>query len=129
RVVGAGTGAVDVGEPTHGTNGSVVAVRLPALRDGTYVVSWRVVSADAHVVSGALSFAVGPSRGTLTTTPDGPRPDRVVGFVFGLVRTLAFLGGLVLIGSVLFRRAMWPAGGAKLRVRRLTGLAWCVAFV
>jgi copper transport protein len=129
RVVGAGTGAVDVGEPTHGTNGSVVAVRLPALRDGTYVVSWRVVSADAHVVSGALSFAVGPSQGTLRTTTGGPRPNRVVGFVFWLDRTLAFLGVLVLIGSVLFRRAMWPAGVDNLGVRRVIGIAWWLAFV
>jgi copper transport protein len=129
RVVGAGSGSVDIGEPTHGTNDSVVAVRLPALRDGTYVVSWRVVSADAHVVSGALSFAVGASQGTLRTTTEGPRPDRVVGFVFGLDRTLAFLGVLVLIGSVLFRRAMWPAGVDNFGVRRLIGIAWVLAFV
>src|SRR4051794_120069 len=59
RVVSAGSGAaVDIGTPEHGTGDSVVTVPLPKLDDGTYVVSWRVVSADSHVVSGALSFAV-----------------------------------------------------------------------
>ena len=41
-----GPGAVDIDAPKHGTSDSVVAVDLPPLPDGTYVVSWRVVSAD-----------------------------------------------------------------------------------
>jgi copper transport protein len=130
RVIGAGRGAVDTGAPKHGTNDSVVVVDLPALPDGTYVVSWRVVSADAHVVSGALSFAVGHSDRPLSTAgASGPGPNRVVGFVFGLDRTIAFLGVLVLIGSVVFRRAMWPVGIANPGVGRLIGVAWCLAFV
>lgn len=130
RVIAAGGGPVDVGKPAHGTNDSVVAVRLPKLANGTYVVSWRVVSADAHVVSGALSFAVGPSQGALITgIPSGPGPNRVVGLVFGLDRTAAFFGVLVLIGSVLFRRTMWPAGIDNRGVDRLSAVAWTLAFV
>ncbi len=131
RVVSAGSGAaVNIGDPAHGTSDSVVSVPLPKLADGTYVVSWRVVSADSHIVSGALSFAVGPAQGTLATSlPSGPGPNRVVGFVFGIVRTAAFFGVLVLIGSALFRRAMWPAGVPNAAVGRLTGVAWALAFI
>lgn len=34
------------------------AVALPALEDGHYVVSWRALSEDTHVVSGEFMFAV-----------------------------------------------------------------------
>jgi methionine-rich copper-binding protein CopC len=34
------------------------AVATPELPAGEYVVSWRVISADTHVVSGELSFTV-----------------------------------------------------------------------
>jgi len=44
---------------------SIVRVDVPRLDDGTYVVTYRVVSLDGHAVDGALTFQVG----------DGPRVD------------------------------------------------------
>jgi copper transport protein len=130
RVIAAGAGAVALGEPEHGTSDSVVSVRLPKLADGTYVVSWRVVSTDAHVISGALSFSVGPAQGSLSAAlPSGPGPNRVVGFVFGLTRMLAFFGVLVLIGSVVFVRAMWPKSEHHEGVSRLILVSWIAAFI
>jgi copper transport protein len=43
----------------------VVTITLPeATREGTYVLSWRVVSADGHPVGGVVTFALGhPSSG------------------------------------------------------------------
>lgn len=35
-----------------------VTVPLPALSRGKYVVNWRVVGKDNHIVSGALEFTV-----------------------------------------------------------------------
>ena len=48
---------------------------LPAgLEDGTYVVAWRVTSADSHPVSGAFSFSIGqPSRWSRRARPARPR--------------------------------------------------------
>jgi copper transport protein len=50
---------------------------MPAdLPEGSYVVTWRVVSADGHPISGAFSFGVGtaaaalPGSSTATDTPD-----------------------------------------------------------
>ena len=35
-----------------------ISVPLPQLTPGTYSVSWRVVSDDGHVMSGALHFTL-----------------------------------------------------------------------
>jgi len=41
----------------------------PGLHDGTYIISWRVVSADSHVVSGAFQFSIGaPSPDVAAST-------------------------------------------------------------
>lgn len=50
-----------------------VHVDLPAtLDDGTYLVAWRVISADSHPVSGTSTFSVGaPSAGGVTNVDLG----------------------------------------------------------
>ena len=54
------------GKPEH-PNGqqSVVTTSLPKLDNGTYVVTWRVISADSHPIDGAYTFQVG-SKATLS---------------------------------------------------------------
>ena len=43
---------------------TTAVVKLPAgLKEGTYVVAWRVTSADSHPVSGAFSFSIGAAVG------------------------------------------------------------------
>ena len=51
---------VVTGKPEH-PNGqqSVVTTSLPKLDNGTYVVTWRVTSADSHPIDGAYTFQVG----------------------------------------------------------------------
>lgn len=51
--------------------GVVVDVALPAssMRAGTYLVSWRVVSADGHPVGGTLTFSVGSPSAVAPTPP------------------------------------------------------------
>ena len=55
---------VVTGKPEHPNgDGSFVTVDLPDLGDGTYVVTWRVISADGHPVNGAFTFSIGePSK-------------------------------------------------------------------
>jgi copper transport protein len=57
-----GTGtSVDVSAARHPDGrDEAVEVDLPALADGSYVVDWRVVSADSHPVHAAFTFQVGP---------------------------------------------------------------------
>lgn len=55
------------------TSGAVVGVDLPAndMAEGTYLLSWRVVSSDGHPVGGVLTFSVGsPSAAPLAPALD-----------------------------------------------------------
>ena len=57
---------VDTGKPSN-VSGTSYAVPLHGgLSDGTYTVSWQVVSADSHPVAGAFTFSIGaPSTTTV----------------------------------------------------------------
>src|SRR5262249_49527913 len=39
-----------------------VTVPVPNLSAGRYVVTWRIVGADSHIMSGTLHFTVGATR-------------------------------------------------------------------
>jgi len=49
-------------KPLPATTARQLAVPLPPLTPGSYSVSWRVVSADGHVMSGTLRFTLAPER-------------------------------------------------------------------
>ncbi len=38
----------------------ILRVALPTLAPGVYSVTWRVVSADGHIASGAVRFTISP---------------------------------------------------------------------
>jgi copper transport protein len=63
--------------PVPTVDAQTVTWPMPAdLPEGSYVVTWRVVSADGHPIRGAFSFGVGtaaaalPGSSTATDTPD-----------------------------------------------------------
>jgi copper transport protein len=112
-----------------------VAVALPALEQGRYVVTWRVISADSHPVHGAFTFRVGPAVA-------GPGSDALerrllaaqggstaVGALYALIRFTAFASLVVLVGGFAFLAWMWPAGTAVAGARRLLWWAWGAAVV
>ncbi|MDI3256465.1 MAG: copper resistance protein CopC [Kyrpidia sp.] len=83
--------------PVHGSTGA-----------GTYVVEWRVVSADGHPVAGHLTFSVGAASVPLSVAEpqsQGPPP------VEGVSRFLQWAALLILPGLIGFWRilARWPA--------------------
>jgi copper transport protein len=137
EVLTAGGDPVDVGDPGHlDGEGAAVAVDLPDLGDGTYVVSWRVISSDSHPVSGAFTFGVGDARAALSDADAqalvddaqaGAGSDRIVGISYGVVRFAGFAGLLVLIGGAVFVAALWPAGADDPRARRILAAAWWLA--
>ena len=52
------------GPPTrNAANADQLDVPLKQLRQGWYLVVWRVISVDGHPVRGAFTFAVGPNAG------------------------------------------------------------------
>lgn len=57
--------ALDVGDVNQTGGGDTLAVAIPSTLDnGTYVVAWRAVSVDSHLISGAFLFSVGEAEAT-----------------------------------------------------------------
>jgi copper transport protein len=92
-----------------------VALALPRLGDGTYVVTWRVVSEDSHPVHGAFTFRIGEGgAGPDTAARDLAKTStgsRVVGVLYALVRVVVFASLLVLVGGAAFLVGLWPLVG------------------
>lgn len=109
-----------------------VALRLPALRDGAYVATWRVISADSHPSVGALTFRIGDADDDfhigagLLEVPEG---DRALGVAYGLARFGVYTSVVVSVGGLAFLGALWPAGLARRRPVGVVRTAWVAAVV
>jgi copper transport protein len=115
---------VDRGDPDN-PEGTTYTVRLHSgLPDGTYTVTYQVVSADSHPVAGAFSFSVGaPSETTVSVS--GQAPDEgLVGLLYGFGRYLAYAGFVVLVGGAAFVLACWGRGSSVRAVQRLVVSGW-----
>jgi copper transport protein len=98
---------VDTGDPRN-LEQNVVGVGLrPGLGDDSYIVTWRVVSADGHPLKGAFLFAVGDAAEAdeeLLARLFSDEGGRLAGLVGVLVRTAAYAGTLLFAGAVVFAR-------------------------
>jgi copper transport protein len=113
---------VDDGVPSRSNGNTVVHIPVRSgLTQGSYLVVWRVVSADSHPVSGAFTFAVGkPSadpkdllgKGNLTSIAAAPRAPSIA---LGVSRFVGFSALVVLLGGAIFCLVLWPAGVPRLR--------------
>jgi copper transport protein len=110
-----------------------VAVGLPALERGGYVVTWRVISADSHPVHGAFTFRVGPAVAGQTGDALARRllaaqgGSTAVGALYAVIRFTAFAALVLLVGGFAFLARVWPAGAAVAEARRLLWSAWGAA--
>jgi copper transport protein len=129
---------VVTGAPKHpGGNGNEVSVSLPDLRNGTYVVTWRVISADSHPVEGAYTFQVGPKATLNKKTAQGVAASLLsrtggstsVGVVYGIDRTALFASLALLIGGIVFLVGVWPAGRDNRRAGRIVWAGWIGAVI
>lgn len=123
-------GRVDARAAYHpGGDGSRVADDLrDSLGDGTYTVSYRVVSADSHPVAGSFRFVVGNGPLLAASVPGGSTVDPATGFLFDVARWMAY-GGLALLGGAWLVLTVWPAGRDDLRARRLVTTGWVASAV
>ncbi len=107
-----------------------VRVEVPRLGRGTYVVDWRVISADSHPINGAFTFdVVAPSdaegaRGLLSRLVND-QGSQTVGVLFAAVRWLGYATVAFVFGGLIFVGWIWPGGPASRRARRtLVASAW-----
>ena len=99
---------------------SVVTAEVPTLKNGVYVVVWRVVSADGHPVTGAFPFEIGTkSTGTsaalLEEVLNRTETTSPLGNPMSALRLLGFLALILLSGCV---SLLWRSpilGNARVR--------------
>ncbi len=86
-------------------NKHVAFASIPPLKNGVYIVVWRVVSADGHPISGAFPFEIGTASSGNTSTLlanvlNGLESNSDLGNPLAFARLISFLGAIVLIGMV-----------------------------
>jgi copper transport protein len=101
-----------------------IPVRKASRPLGTYLVSYRVISADTHPVGGALTFSVG-APSARPSSPAEIGTHRSVTLVTPLTRFLAYGGLTLAVGPALFLAGLWPRRRSRRGAIRLTfaGLA------
>jgi copper transport protein len=134
RVHDAAGTVVPLAPPAGDGPSAVVRARFARpLVEGSYIVTWRVVSADGHPVAGALVFSVGDPEEIDASVmrqvfaSGGVRPAAVAAIV---VRWVGYLGVLIAAGGVVF--LVWSADerdrvALARPVRRAAALGACAA--
>nr|WP_189040427.1 copper resistance protein CopC [Micromonospora sonchi] len=120
RVIAPDGSRADRGEPVF--TDSVVNIPVdPSGPNGTYLVTYRVISADSHPVSGAFTYSVGaPSEPPVDSGNDG-RANPTVGNAIKIAKFVGYAGLLLLIGPALVLALLWPR---RLSRRGPARLAW-----
>ncbi|WP_319052853.1 copper resistance CopC/CopD family protein [Streptomyces europaeiscabiei] len=114
----------DTGEVTD-LGGNSYAVELDSgLPDGTFTVTYQVVSADSHPVSGAFTFSVGAPSKTTVAVPEQEVGGGIVGGLYGFARYLSYAGFILLVGGAAFVLACWQRGAGVRPVQRLVVSGW-----
>ncbi len=115
----------------HAVN-SLITVALPGdLSEGSYALSYRVVSADGHPISGVITFQIG------TEVPLSPAPtadaaiaiSSSIEFTVSMLAVLQYVGLLMFAGLLFFDRVVLRTRGpADPRTRRVwrIGLATAI---
>jgi copper transport protein len=120
---------VQEGDAFHpGERGAQVAVRLrPGLGDGGYTVTYRVVSADSHPVSGGFSFTVGDGPASAASVADllrGQTSGPVTATAFSIVRAVQYAAIALGLGTLVFLLVCWLPG---LAIAAGAGSGWAAA--
>jgi copper transport protein len=131
RVVDTRGKRVEDGTATHpdGRNDTATVKLQSGLKDGGYIASYRVVSADSHPITGAFAFTVGdgPLVDASGAVSDSSGADGTVNTLFTITRWASFLG-LILLGGLIFVTVCWPAGRSNERARRILWTGWGLSF-
>ena len=115
----------DDGSAHLSADGTTIVVALrPNLPRGSYAATWRVVSADTHVVSGSITFGIGQDAGA----PPPVDADRSGSLTLAadVARGVLYVGLVLCLGVALVCRMLWPWALGLSRVRGLLVGGWVV---
>lgn len=126
RVFDAEAERIDLG-PMAGDDPTVVAVALPPdLPDGGYVATYRVTSADSHVVAGVLTFTVGDAQEVgdeLVAELFGGAGSGLPGVLGPVLRGLGYVATLLAAGAIVIAVAVLRRDDDRARARRVARAA------
>lgn len=115
---------VDSGKPSN-VSSTTYAVQLHSgLPDGTYTVTYQVVSEDSHPVAGAYTFSVGAPSKTTVSASVQTAGGGVVGWLYGFGRYVSYAGFIVMVGGAAFVLACWQRGSGVRALQRLVVSGW-----
>ncbi|MEV4509634.1 copper resistance protein CopC [Dactylosporangium sp. NPDC049525] len=109
RVTAPDGSRADLGKPVARDAELVIPLK-PGSPKGTYLVSYRVISADSHPVSGGYSFSYGEVSAVPSTGDAGAdvKTDALVKNAMSVARFIGFVGLVLLVGPALVLFALWP---------------------
>ncbi|GGK65222.1 copper resistance CopC/CopD family protein [Streptomyces flaveus] len=108
----------DLGSNTHAVN------LHEGLPDGTFTVTYQVVSADSHPVAGAFTFSVGAPSKTSVSLSDQEAGGGVVGGLYDFARYVSYAGFVLFVGGAAFVLACWQRGAGVRPMQRLVVSGW-----
>lgn len=118
--------AGDPVESEASSRDTVITADLPdGLDDGSYVVVWRVVSADGHPIAGSLTFAIGEPSAEVAPPKIPEAETGPVKQVLSVAQALTYVGLFLAAGVMLCR--LWVLRGLRLDEGtdiRLAQVAW-----
>ncbi|MDT7842584.1 copper resistance CopC/CopD family protein [Streptomyces justiciae] len=115
---------VDQGKASN-VSGTTYAVQLHSgLPDGTYTVTYQVVSEDSHPVAGAYTFSIGAPSQTSVSVSGQTAGGGVVGWLYGFGRYASYAGFAVMVGGAAFVLACWQRGSGVRAVQRTVVSGW-----
>lgn len=104
---------LDVSHPDGNEHWMGVGLK-PHLPAGTYTGTYRVISADTHIVYGGLVFNIGHAGAAPKFTVAGligkSKSGKVTVLAFGVVRALDYLSIALMVGGLVFLFFVWLPG-------------------
>jgi copper transport protein len=97
----------DQGDPTVDGANVTIPLRSGGGR-GTYLLSYRVISADSHPVGGSITYSVGAASAPPAATIDDTKVDPVVRGLIPVGKYLGYAGLVLLVGPSLVLALLWP---------------------
>ena len=99
---------IDSGNPRVQGDDMHIPVRTN-VPGGTYLVSYRVISADSHPVGGGFTYSVGaPSPGGAPKPVNGGDTNKVVATGVSIMQFVGFVGLILVLGPAMVLIALWP---------------------